>query len=112
MTYFNAMYIYKLQNRRGHALPPVWVFGMVDISHVPALGYMEIVDQRDAATLLPIISNHVHSGTTIWSDMWAAYNGVAALPRVAAHDTVNHSIHFVNPATGVHTNTIEAYWNR
>ena len=29
----------------------IWVFGMVDISHTPALGYMEIVAQRDAATL-------------------------------------------------------------
>ena len=85
---------------------------MVDISHVPALGYMQIVDQRDAATLLPIISDHIEVGTTVWSDMWAAYNGIAALPGVAAHETVNHSIQFVNPGTGVHTNTVEAYWNR
>jgi len=85
---------------------------MVDISHVPALGYMKIVDQRDAATLLPIISNHIVPGTTVWSDMWAAYNSIATLPGVSAHETVNHSIQFVNPATGVHTNTIEAYWNR
>ena len=85
---------------------------MVDISYVPALGYMQIVDQRDAATLLPIISDHVEGGTTVWSDMWAAYNGIAALPGVTAHETVNHSIQFVNPVTGVHTNTIETYWNR
>ena len=85
---------------------------MVDISYVPALGYIQIVDQRDAATLLPIISDHVEAGTTVWSDMWAAYNGIAALPGVTAHETVNHSIQFVNPVTGVHTNTIETYWNR
>ena len=85
---------------------------MVDVSHVPALGYMEVVDQRDASTLLPIINGHIVAGTTVWSDMWAAYNGIAALPGVAAHERVNHSIQFVNPATGVHTNTTEAYWNR
>ena len=73
---------------------------------------MEVVDQRDAATLLPIISDHIVAGTTVWSDMWAAYNGIAALPEVAAHETVNHSIQFINPATGVHTNTIESYWSR
>lgn len=100
------------QNRRGHALPPVWVFGMVDASHIPSLGYMEIVDQRDAATLLPIIRDHVQPGTTIWSDMWAAYNGVSTLPGVTSHETVNHSIQFVNPVNGVHTNAIESYWNR
>ena len=102
----------QFQNRRGHALSPVWVFGMVDASHIPAIGYMEIVDQRDAATLLPIIRDHVLPGTTIWSDMWAAYNGVTALPGVASHETVNHSIQFINPVNGVHTNTIESYWNR
>ena len=33
-----------------------WVFGLVDPSLTPALGYMEIVPQRDAATLLPLIN--------------------------------------------------------
>ena len=45
-----------LQHHRGHPpRSPVWVFGMVDVSHQPALGYLEIVPQRDAATLLPIM---------------------------------------------------------
>jgi len=100
-----------LQNNRGHALPPVWVFGMVDTNHVPAIGYMEIVEQRDATTLIPIIRDHVLPGTTIWSDMWAGYNPVGALPGITSHDKVNHSIQFIN-SSGVHTNTIESYWHR
>ena len=65
---------------------------MVDTTHEPAIGVMRVVAQRDAATLLPIIS-----------DEWRAYNSVGTLP------TVNHSLHFKDPVTGVH---IESYWNR
>ena len=83
---------------------------MVDISHSPALGYMEVVQRRDAATLLPIIDSHVAPGTEVWSDEWSAYNRVGSLPNVSAHKTVNHSVNFVDPLTGIHTNFIESYW--
>ena len=72
---------------------------------------MQIVSRRDAATLLPIIQQHVVNGTTVWSDEWAAYNNVATLPNVVNHDTVNHSVEFVAPS-GVHTQNIESYWDR
>ena len=82
----------------------MWVFGMVDMSVTPTLGYMEIVAQRDAATLgLPIIQQHVANGSTVWSDEWAAYNRIASLPNVSSHGVVNHSIELVNHTTGVHT---------
>ena len=40
------------------------------------------------------------------------YNTVSSLPNVAQHNTVNHSIEFINPTTGVHTQSVESYWNR
>lgn len=85
---------------------------MVDVSQTPALGVMMVVATRDAATLLPIIQRHVRPGTIIWSDQWAAYNRVQHLASVAQHETVNHSIEFVNPTTGVHTQNVESYWSR
>ena len=85
---------------------------MVDASHTPGLGYMTIVPSRDAGTLLPIIRAHTAPGTTIHSDQWRAYDSVNTLPAVSTHEVVNHSLHFVGPAAGVHTQTVESYWNR
>ena len=58
------------------------MFGMADTSSDPALGYMEIVNRCDAATLLPIIQAHTLRGTTIHSDEWAAYRRVQKLGNV------------------------------
>ena len=89
-----------------------WVFGMADTSQTPAVGYMELIPQRDTTTLLPIIQQHVLPGTTIWSDQWAVYNNVGSLPGVAGHGVVNHSLHLVDPTTRVNTQTVESYWSR
>ena len=72
---------------------------------------MVVVPLRDNITLLPIIRAHMAPGRTIHSDQWRAYNSVNTLSAVTAHGVVNHSIHFVDPATGVHTQAVECYWN-
>ena len=89
-----------------------WVFGMVDTSQSPALGYMQMVDRRDAATLLPIVRAHTAPGTIIHSDEWAAYSAIHRVIPHVQHETVNHSIEFVARQTGVHTQHIESYWGR
>ena len=89
----------------------MWVFGLVDTSQQPALGYMEVVNRRDARTLLPIIQSHTAAGSIIHSDQWAAYRQVQQLGNVAAHGVVNHSVDFVDPVTGVHTQHVESSWN-
>ena len=80
------------------------------MSQSPALGFMQVVPQITAATLLPLIQQHVAPGTVIHSDQWASYNQVGTLPNVSAHRTVNHSVEFVSPS-GVHTQNMESYWN-
>ena len=48
---------------------------LVDVSISTPKGYMEIIQQWDALTLLPIIQAHVAPDATINSNQWAAYNG-------------------------------------
>ena len=89
------------------------MFGMVDTTRTPALGFMQIVPNRQRVTLLPIIRAHTLPGTIIHSDDYATYRtAVGQLPNVAAHHIVNHSLHFVDPVTGIHTQHVESYWNR
>ena len=83
------------------------MFGTVDLG--TGEFFMEMVDQRDAATLEQIIRNNVLPGTQIWSDQWGAYNNLNHLGFI--HQTVNHSRHYVDPVTRVHTNNIEARWS-
>ena len=103
----------SFQHHRGRpTTEQIWVFGLVDTSQTPSPGYMEIVPQRDAATLLPLINNHVAPGTIVHSDEWAAYNRVQRLSNVYSYGIVNRSINFVEPTTGVHTQNVKSYWNR
>lgn len=49
------------------------------------------------------------TGTTVMSDMWAAYN----LQHMGyAHMTVNHTLNFVDPVTHATTNHIESIWQK
>ena len=108
-----SLFCHKPKNHHGRATTnEVWVFILCDTSQSPALGVMCIVPDRTAQTLLPIIRRHVRTGTTIYSDQWAAYNRVQQLQPVQSHATVNHSLHFVDPTTGVHTQNIKSYWSR
>ena len=46
----------------------------------------------------------------IYSDGWAAYNGLGALGLNKG--VVTHADNFLDPSTGVHADGVEAYWSR
>jgi hypothetical protein len=55
---------------------------------------------------MDIVTPWIEPGTNIISDCWVAYRNHDA--RGYAHQTVNHSIGFVDLRTGTHTNIIES----
>ena len=86
--------------------------GIKDISLIPFTRQrvLVLVPARDQATLLPIIQQWMEPNTMIWTDMWAAYRN---LPQLGfAHGTVNHTLNFVAPLTGVTTDRVETLWQR
>ena len=99
--------IARRKYNRGHRVPERWVFGGIDVE--TKRGFLVLVDDRSAATLLPLIQRYIEPGSIIHSDQWASYNGIAALnvnpPYV--HNVVNHSHNFVDPQTGCTTNHVE-----
>lgn len=67
------------------------------------------IPDRRSETLLPIIEKYIASGSTIYSDLWRAYDTLCNYENYT-HRTVNHSKNFVNPETNVHTQNIERLW--
>ena len=86
------------------------MLGLLDTQYTPARPYLQLVRRRNTAALLPIIQRNVWAGSIVHSDEWAAYRQLQG--RLGLHHrTVNHSLHFVDPTTGVHTQHAKSNWN-
>jgi hypothetical protein len=55
------------------------------------------------------VQKFVKPGSRILTDCWKAYSKLSELGY--EHGVVNHSKHFKDPITQVHTNGIEARWS-
>ncbi|XP_022174514.1 uncharacterized protein LOC111036697 [Myzus persicae] len=89
----------------GHRVEGQWIFG--GIERESGLCFLVPVERRDKVTLLSLIKDWILPGTCIISDCWKAYD---CLEEGFRHVTVNHSIKFINPDTGAHTNNVEGMW--
>jgi hypothetical protein len=101
----------KFGRRKYHRGQPVkgqWVFGGVE--RESGATFLVPVKDRTVHKLMAIIRDWMELGTTVISDCWGAYRDIDT--KCYTHQTVNHSIHFVDPHTGAHTNTIESTWNQ
>jgi len=103
---------FNVKSHRGIApSTPCWAVCIVDVSHFPAKGYIELVDRRNAETLIPIIARVTRPGSIIQTDEWRAYNEISKA-GCYEHKKVVHKYNFVDPGTGVHTQHVESYNNK
>ena len=100
----------KRKAHQGCMVPERWVFGGID--PIENIGFICFVNDRSAATLLPLIEQFIWPGSEIHSNEWVAYHNIAniAVNPCYVHQTVNHSENFVDPRTGTTTNAVECMW--
>ena len=86
----------KRKYHRGKHVEEQWVFGGVERD--TKQGFLTIVDDRSAATLIPLIKEHIAPETTIVSNRWKPSK---CLGEEGYQDlTVNHSLTFKDLDTG------------
>ena len=63
------------------------------------------VEDRKAATLMPVIQQFIKPGSTVITDQWAAYSDIGQYGY--QHLTINHAEHFVDLGPEAQTQNIE-----
>ncbi|VDI03030.1 Hypothetical predicted protein [Mytilus galloprovincialis] len=96
----------KRKYHKGRRVEGQWVFGGIERDSKKS--FFASVENRTKETLLKLIKDNIKPGTTIISDCWKAYDCLGS--EGFEHLKVNHSVNFVDPETGAHTNTIESTW--
>ena len=105
---YNESKFGKRKYNRGRVVDGHWVFGRIERGSGEC--FLVEVEKQDAATLLPLISQHVRPRSTVLSDEWSSYNQLTATTG-NIHLTVNHLLHFVDPTTGAYTQSVEGIWS-
>jgi transposase-like protein len=70
--------------------------------------WAELVDGVEAKDLQPLIQKRVQRGSTICSDGWHAYTGIAT--RGYVHRLVDHGKEQYSDKRGSHINGLEGFW--
>lgn len=70
--------------------------------------WAQIIEGVEAKDLQPLIERKVKKGSTVCSDTWRGYTGIAA--RGYVHRLVNHSEREYSDGRGNHINGLEGFW--
>lgn len=70
--------------------------------------WAQIVPDTTAKTLLALLESQVKKGSTVCSDTWRSYTGIAY--KGSVHRTVDHSKGAYSASQGTHINGLEGFW--
>ena len=110
-TYMGGKWVNKRKRirdkgtKRGRGTSKQPVFG---IYARQGIVWAEIVDDVEAATLLPLIGRQVRKGSIVCSDTFRSYTGVATQGYV--HRMVEHGKGEYSDLKGTHINGLEGFW--
>lgn len=82
---------------------------IVEVNNSISKVFAQIIPNKEASTIIPIICGQVISGSTIWSDEHKSYARLGL--KGYLHDTVCHKYEFVNKSNGINTQAIESFHN-
>jgi len=95
----------KIKAKRGRGTLKTPVFGILCRG---GKVWAEIVPDVEANTLIPLITKRVKCGSTICSDTWKSYTGIAT--RGYVHRLVDHAKGEYADKQGNHINGLEGFW--
>jgi len=101
--------LWRRKHHRGRIPREIWVCGGLVRDSNPLQCFVEIVHQRDQATLNELLTRRIDAQSRVITDGWGGYENLHAIGF--NHSIVNHSKNFVNPFdASVHTQNVENLW--
>jgi transposase-like protein len=108
--------IAKRKYYKGRKIEGAWIIGGIErsmlknkVNNENKKLFLCPIKDRNCTNIDEIVKKYIKKGTTIYTDCWKGYNNLNKIGY--KHKTVNHSKHFVDPITKVHTQTIEGTWS-
>ena len=87
----------RCKYNRGNAVKGQWVFG--DVERDPGKTFLVPIPDRTVYTLMGVLLDQIEPGITVTSDCCSAYRDIETYNYT--HQTVNHTIGFVDVLTGL-----------
>ena len=94
---------------RGKRVEGTWIIGGIERTERRRF-FVKVVERRDSETIVDVLSHHILPKSVVYTDCWKGYTDIEEALDVV-HETVNHSLHYKDPITGVHTNSVESMWS-